>query len=52
MHEARGELLLDLVEGGKHFTCRIDLGTGKATLEIEGQPDFAATAETPVTERG
>ena len=22
VHEARGELLLDLVEGGKHFTCR------------------------------
>jgi signal peptidase I len=29
----RGELLLDLVEGGLHFTCRIDVATGLAQLE-------------------
>ncbi len=49
VHEARGELLLDIVEAGKHFTCRIDLTTGKATLEITGQADFSATADTPLT---
>ena len=28
-----GEVLLDVVEGGAHFTCRFDVATGKATLE-------------------
>jgi signal peptidase I len=31
-----GELLLDLVEGGVHFECRIDIATGRATLGIKG----------------
>ena len=52
IHEARGELLLDLVEAGKHFTCQIDLRTGKATLSIDGMPEFAPTAETPLSEAG
>ncbi len=52
IHEARGELLLDLVKAGKHFTCRIDLSTGKATLEIAGQPKFSTTAETPLSSTG
>jgi signal peptidase I len=29
-----GELLLDLVEGGTHYGCRIDIATGAATLSI------------------
>jgi signal peptidase I len=50
----KGELLLDLVKGGRHFVCRIDLATGKATLGIEefesraAVADFAPQAETPV----
>lgn len=52
IHESRGELLLDLVKAGKHFTCRIDLTTGKATLEIEGLADFAPTAETSLSSTG
>jgi signal peptidase I len=52
IHEAQGELLLDLVEAGVHFTARIDLTTGEATLEIEGQDDFTATAQTPITGAG
>jgi signal peptidase I len=32
----RGELLLDLVEGGVHYTCRIDVATGQAILQIDG----------------
>lgn len=34
-----GELHLDLVSGGKHFLCRIDVKTGVATLKIPGIPD-------------
>lgn len=30
--EATGEVLLDLVRAGSHYTCRIDSQTGKATL--------------------
>ncbi len=30
----QGELLLDLVEGGSHHECRIDLATGQAVLTI------------------
>jgi signal peptidase I len=47
-----GELLLDLVEGGKHFTCTIDLADGKATLHIDGVDDFAPTAKTALTKPG
>ena len=32
----RGSVLLDLVEGGKHFQCEFDLTTGTATLGIDG----------------
>lgn len=52
VHAAQGELLLDLVEAGQHFTCRIDLTTGEAKLEIAGQPDFSAAAKTPLTKAG
>jgi signal peptidase I len=31
-----GNLLLDLVEGGVHYTCRIDVATGEAILSIDG----------------
>ena len=30
----QGELLLDLVEGGTHYVCRIDVASGKAELSI------------------
>ncbi|MEX0641519.1 MAG: signal peptidase I [Pirellulales bacterium] len=43
---ARGELVLDLVEGGKHFTCTIDLATGQAKLSADGAADYAPTAKT------
>lgn len=49
---AKGELLLDLVEAGKHFTCRIDLATGQATLKAEGDDDFAPVAQTPLSKAG
>jgi signal peptidase I len=42
----QGNLLLDLVEGGRHFTARIDLATGRASLSIDGLPDFKPEADT------
>lgn len=50
--KAEGELLLDLVEAGKHFTCRIDLKTGQATLGIDGLESFQPTAATSVRGAG
>lgn len=52
VEEAKGELVLDLVEGGKHFTATIDLATGKATLGCEGLAGFAPTAQTAVKSTG
>jgi signal peptidase I len=36
-----GALLLDLVEAGVHFTCRIDTATGEAQLSIDGPAQFS-----------
>lgn len=52
VEEARGQLILDLVEAGKHFTATIDLATGKVVLGAEGLPDFAPTAETSIKTAG
>lgn len=30
-----GEIAFDIVEGGAHFTCSIDVATGKATLVVD-----------------
>jgi signal peptidase I len=36
-----GQLSLDLVEGGVHYTCRIDVATGQAVLSIDdGRKSF------------
>jgi signal peptidase I len=43
---AHGAALFDLVEGGQHFRCTIDLETGQATLGIDGVPSFAPKAQT------
>ncbi len=32
---SQGKLLFDLVEGGAHFTCEIDVATGKALLRCD-----------------
>ena len=57
-----GELLLDTVEGGAHFICRIDASTGNATLECSsdevtfvnasGQTVAAPTATTSIRSGG
>lgn len=52
IEEAQGELILDLVEGGKHFSATIDLATGEATLRAEGDADYQPTAKTAVKSAG
>jgi signal peptidase I len=32
----QGQLLVDLVEGGVHYVCRIDVASGQAQLSIDG----------------
>jgi signal peptidase I len=41
-----GTLGFELVKGGRRFTCRVELATGRATLAIEGVPDFQPSATT------
>jgi signal peptidase I len=57
VEEARGELLLDLVEAGYHFQATIDLKSGNAKLAIIDartgrRMPFEAEAETPITKAG
>lgn len=52
VQSADGRLLLDLVEGGKHFTCAIDVKTGEAKLGAAGLADYAPTAKTSVVGPG
>ncbi|HEX5470410.1 MAG TPA: signal peptidase I, partial [Lacipirellulaceae bacterium] len=47
-----GELLLDLVEGGKHFTCRINVATGEAHLSADDDASFAPKAKTSIVGPG
>ena len=55
-----GTLAFDLVEGGVHFTCEIDIATGKATLKTSGNDDHIRfdcedenpTAQTPINGHG
>ena len=47
-----GVLLLDIVKGGRHFGCSIDVATGKAQLSIDGVSDWRPTAETSVRGKG
>ncbi len=52
VEKAAGQLYLDLVEAGEHFTCRIDLETGEATVGVKGSDKFSATAKTSVSSPG
>jgi signal peptidase I len=51
VEESRGELLLDLVEAGRHFRCAINLANGEATLSAEGEAELA-TAKTSIDGAG
>ena len=52
VQSTQGDLVLDLVKGGKHFTCTIDVATGKAKMSVEGAADFGPTAATPISKPG
>ncbi len=52
IQSASGELILDLVEGGRHFSCTIDLKSGEAKLSAANLADFAPTAKTSVVGPG
>ena len=47
-----GELLLKLVEGGREFQCRIDVGTGVARLSIDGRDDYHPRGQTKIDKPG
>jgi signal peptidase I len=47
-----GEIILELVEGGRHFQCRIDVSTGMATFSIDGLEDYHPTAKTKIVGPG
>jgi len=52
VEQATGELLLELVEAGKHFRCAIDLKTGEAKLSVDGLDSFAPVGKTSVKSAG
>ena len=52
IEQAQGELHLDLVEAGKHFTCQIDLKTGVATIGVQGSEALSTKVETSVNSAG
>ena len=45
-----GQLVLELIKGGRKFQCRIDAATGKAALSIDGNDmkSFQPTAQTKI----
>ena len=43
-----GTLMLELIKGGRNFTCRIDAATGAARLVIDSLAAFRPTAKTPI----
>ncbi|MHC4401331.1 MAG: signal peptidase I [Planctomycetota bacterium] len=43
-----GDVVFELVEGGRVFGCRIDLANGKAVMSIDGLTEFRPVAETGV----
>ena len=45
-----GELWLDLIEGGDHYRCKIDVSTGVANVELPDGTEL--TANTPVRGKG
>lgn len=46
------ETILELVEGGRSFQCRIKPASGDVELRISGVPDFKPTAKGKVTGKG
>ena len=49
---ATGQVLLDLVKGGRHFGATIDVASGEARLSIDGVEQFRPTAITAMCGAG
>lgn len=47
-----GELVFELVEGGRQFQCRIDVATGVARLSIDGLDGYHPQGETEIDKPG
>jgi signal peptidase I len=47
-----GAVILELVEGGRRFQCRIDVVTGEAALSIDGLESYRPKASTSVRGQG
>lgn len=47
-----GSALVDIVKGGRHFGCAIDVATGRARLSIEGRSDWQPAAQTAIRGAG
>ena len=47
-----GDVILELIKGGRRFTCRIDVATGRVVLGINEQADFHPAASTAIRGRG
>ncbi len=52
VEDAKGELILELVEAGKRFTATIDLASGRAVLGAGGLAGFAPAADTALKHPG
>jgi signal peptidase I len=52
VESAKGDLMLELIEGGRKFRATIDLATGEATLSAAGDDSFAPTAKTSINKPG
>jgi len=46
-----GQMVFELVEGGRQMQCRIDLATGQAQLTISGE-SFRRVGDTPISRPG
>jgi signal peptidase I len=44
----QGIVLFDLVRGGRHFGCSVDVATGRAQLSIDGRSDWQVAAQTTI----
>jgi signal peptidase I len=50
--DGKGTAILDLVKGGKHFRCALNMETGEAELSIDGLADFHPKAQTTIRGAG
>jgi signal peptidase I len=52
VESAAGEVLFDLVEGERHFSCSIDLKSGEAKLSAANVADYAPKSKTSIVGPG